>query len=230
MVRSDERVHRCCRAQVSKLSPSGLCCREADATLLLRLIRATFAVIALLVLGSPAFALDPSGNGAAWPIPTQSLSQAGDSLHVSGNEPPLLASSRQVAHTPVPSGQLAQLDEAKALIASHHAEIFDDPDSPVGGSDSGDVTIVEFFDYNCPYCRLAVPTLQEIERTDPKVRFVYKEFPILGPGSDFAARAALAANRQGKYMAFHRALMASDERIAEGTTIEIARSIGLDTA
>jgi protein-disulfide isomerase len=121
------------------------------------------------------------------------------------------------------------VDETATLIASRRAEIFADPDSPVGGNPTGDVTIVEFFDYNCPYCRQVAPTLEEIERTDPNVRLIYKEFPILGPGSEFAARAALASRKQGKYIAFHGALMAHKGRIAEGATMEIAQAVGLDT-
>jgi protein-disulfide isomerase len=106
--------------------------------------------------------------------------------------------------------------------------IFNDPDSPVGGNPGGDVTIVQFFDYNCPYCRVVAPTLREIERTDANVKFIYKEFPILGPGSEFAARAALAAHRQGKYIPFHRALMATDGRVGERAVMEVAQSVGLD--
>jgi protein-disulfide isomerase len=67
------------------------------------------------------------------------------------------------------------------------------------------VTLVEFFDYNCPYCRRMGPVMTQAEVADPKLRIVYKEFPILGPASVFAAKAALAAHKQGKYFAFHQA-------------------------
>jgi len=143
---------------------------------------------------------------------------------------PGFASGPQPSSTRVSGEQLAQIDEAKALISQHRAEIFGDPDSPVEGSAAADVTIVEFFDYNCPYCRLVAPTLQEIERTDPKVKFIYKEFPILGPGSEFGARAALAAQMQGKFTPFHRALIATDEQVGESAVMEVARSVGLDIA
>ena len=81
--------------------------------------------------------------------------------------------------------------------------MFRDPDSPVGGNPSGDVTLVEFFDYNCPYCKMMAPLIAQAESVDPQLRIVYKEFPILGAGSVYAAKAALAANKQGKYEAFH---------------------------
>ena len=87
---------------------------------------------------------------------------------------------------------------------------------------------MEFFDYNCPYCRRVAPTVTELEQADPDLRLVYKEFPILGPGSQFAARAALASRRQGKYVAFHHALMQATEQVTEETVMEVARAVGLD--
>ncbi len=95
--------------------------------------------------------------------------------------------------------------EVQALIKSHDSELFRDMDSPVGGNPNGDVTLVEFFDYNCPYCRQMVPVMMQAETLDPQLRVVYKEFPILGPNSTFAAKASLAAHKQGKCVAFHSA-------------------------
>jgi protein-disulfide isomerase len=88
---------------------------------------------------------------------------------------------------------------------------------------------VEFFDYNCPYCRKVAPTMVELEQSDRDLRLVYKEFPILGPGSQFAARAALASRKQRKYVAFHNALMQANEQVTEDTIMDVARAIGLDT-
>ena len=88
---------------------------------------------------------------------------------------------------------------------------------------------MEFFDYNCPYCRRVAPTVVELEKADPDLRLVYKEFPILGPASQFAARAALASVKQGKYVPFHHALMQATEQVTEQSVIEIARTVGLDT-
>jgi protein-disulfide isomerase len=118
--------------------------------------------------------------------------------------------------------------EAEAVLKSHSDEVFRDPDSPVGGNPSGDVTLVEFFDYNCPYCRMMPPVMAEAEAADPQLRIVYKEFPILGPNSVFAAKAALAANQQGKYLAFHRALYQLRGPIDEGKVFEAAATVGLD--
>ncbi len=94
----------------------------------------------------------------------------------------------------------AEAEGLKRTIAERSDEILNDPAAPVGGNPAGDVTLVEFFDYNCPYCRKVAPTVVELEEGDPDLRLVYKEFPILGPGSQFAARAALASRKQGKYV------------------------------
>ena len=124
--------------------------------------------------------------------------------------------------------QTAAADELKTLIGERRDEIFNDPASPVLGNEAGDVTLVEFFDYNCPYCRKAAPLMAELQASDQNVRLVYKEFPILGPGSAFAARAALASQKQGKYAEFHEAMMTHSGAIDESSTLEIARRIGLD--
>jgi protein-disulfide isomerase len=123
----------------------------------------------------------------------------------------------------------AEAENLQRTIAERSEEILNDPAAPVGGNPEGDVTLVEFFDYNCPYCRRVAPTVVELEEADSDLRLVYKEFPILGPGSQFAARAALASRRQGKYVAFHKALMQATEQVNEETVLGIAREIGLDT-
>jgi protein-disulfide isomerase len=123
----------------------------------------------------------------------------------------------------------AEAENLKRTIAERSEEILNDPAAPVGGNPAGDVTLVEFFDYNCTYCRRVAPTMVELEQSDRDLRLVYKEFPILGPGSQFAARAALASRKQRKYVRFHNALMRATEPVTEQTVIEIAREVGLDT-
>jgi protein-disulfide isomerase len=117
-----------------------------------------------------------------------------------------------------------------SLIADHRHEIYDDQQTPVGGNPQGKVTLVEFFDYRCPYCKETQPTLEKLEAGDPELRLVYKEFPILGPVSVTAAHAALAAARQGKYQAFHRALMDVHGNFSADTIFRVAQSVGLDVA
>lgn len=98
---------------------------------------------------------------------------------------------------------------AASGLQAMKSEIYSDLDSPALGNPKGDVTVVVFFDYNCGYCKGTVPGLQDLLKKDSSVRIIYKEYPILGAQSLIAARAALAAKRQGKYAEFHQALMAS---------------------
>lgn len=118
--------------------------------------------------------------------------------------------------------------EAQSILKARAEDVFRDPASPIGGNPNGDVTLVEFFDYNCSYCRRVAPAMQEAEATDPRLRVVYKEFPILGPDSIFAARAALAVHRQGKYLVFHQALMQQRGAVDEARVMDVATKVGVD--
>lgn len=120
--------------------------------------------------------------------------------------------------------------QAKAALSSNKDKIFNDPASPVGGNPKGDVTVVEFFDYQCGYCKSVHADVMSTVREDGKVRFVYKEFPILGDGSVLGARAALAAREQGKYREVHDALMSHRGRLDEATVLHLAEGAGADVA
>jgi protein-disulfide isomerase len=108
--------------------------------------------------------------------------------------------------------------------------LLDDPATPIGGNPHGVVSVVEFFDYNCGFCRRASPTVAEIIKGNPDVRLVYKELPILGDSSKFAARAALAVHRQSPelYESFHKALMSAKDKLTEGAVVDLAREVGAD--
>jgi protein-disulfide isomerase len=118
--------------------------------------------------------------------------------------------------------------KATQVLRDRRHEVFDDPATPVGGNPQGDVTIVEFFDYRCPYCKQVHPAIQKLLDQDRKLRFVYKEFPVLGEQSDIAAHAALAARLQGKYEPLHNAMMAAKGQITEEVVYRLAGSVGLD--
>ena len=107
-------------------------------------------------------------------------------------------------------------------------QLLNAPLSPVLGNPKGDVTVVEFFDYKCPYCKRVADDVGKLISDDPNVRVVFKEFPILGPDSQIAALAGLAANRQGKYAAFHMAAMEHRGAFTQDNVLEIARESGLD--
>jgi protein-disulfide isomerase len=101
----------------------------------------------------------------------------------------------------------------------------------ITGPANAKVTIVEFFDYNCPYCRASVPAVKKFYQTHKDARFAFIEFPIKGPQSTVAARAAMAARKQpDKYLAFHFALMSQDGMIDQNAVYAIAQKAGLDVA
>lgn len=119
--------------------------------------------------------------------------------------------------------------EAQAQVLEDERDLLErDPNAPVLGNPDGDVTIVEFFDYNCPYCRRVKPEIEALLAADPNVRLVYREWPILGEGSVFAARAALAAREQDLYEEFHWALMGMNGRAEEAAVMRVAEEVGLD--
>lgn len=124
----------------------------------------------------------------------------------------------------------AQAASQAEVLARERDALERDPNAPVLGNPDGDVTVVEFFDYNCPYCRRAKPEIEGLLEADPNVRLVYREWPILGEGSVFAARAALAAREQGLYEEFHWAMMGMNGRAEESSVLRIAQDIGLDIA
>src|SRR6266702_8771110 len=172
-------------------------------------------------------------------LPSLHLANAALAADVPQDEFEQRVRSYLLAHPEVIAEALSRLEAkrgeqeaaaAKATLKAHIADVFQDPDSPVGGNPNGNVTLVELFDYNCPYCRAMAPLMEKAEAADPQLRIVYKEFPILGAGSVFAAKAALAANRQGKYVAFHRALYQVRGQVDEAKVLEVAGTLGMDFA
>ena len=122
----------------------------------------------------------------------------------------------------------AQAVAATSVLTQERAELERDPNAPVLGNPDGDVTIVEFFDYNCPYCKRAMPEVSALLAEDTNVRLVLREWPILSEGSAFAARAALASRQQGKYAEMHDALMTMRGKVEAEAVLRIAGKVGLD--
>jgi protein-disulfide isomerase len=125
--------------------------------------------------------------------------------------------------------QAAAAKQAQALV-DRREELTQAPDSPVLGNPRGDVTVVEFFDYRCPYCKSVAKTFIALFENDGNVRLVLKEFPILGAESEFAAKAALAAQRQGKYRELHLALMTFKGQLTADDVRRLAGDVGIDVA
>ena len=119
--------------------------------------------------------------------------------------------------------------QTQAVLENKDA-LFNDPATPVAGNPMGDVTVVEFFDYHCPYCKAVASPLQQLITEDKGVRLVLKEFPILGEDSMLASKAALAASAQGKYWEFHQALMEHRGKFTLDVIKALATKVGMDPA
>lgn len=117
---------------------------------------------------------------------------------------------------------------SREAIAENAAALFDDPDSPQIGPADAPVTLVEFLDYQCGYCKKMFPILHELAERRDDLRIVFKDLPFLGPKSRVAARAALAAQRQDAYYAFHEAVMTMRGQLSKARLLDVAASLGLD--
>jgi protein-disulfide isomerase len=122
----------------------------------------------------------------------------------------------------------AKVDLQAQALKDKKDRVFADPASPIAGNALGDVTVVEFFDYKCPYCKQVSPALEELLKADKGLKLVFKEFPILGDPSVLASRAALAAAKQDKYLAFHQAMMAYRGELDLNSIATVAAGVGLD--
>jgi protein-disulfide isomerase len=117
----------------------------------------------------------------------------------------------------------------KALV-TYKDEVFKSPRDPVVGNAKGDVTVVEFMDYNCGWCKKAMSEMQTLVTQDKNVRVVMKEFPIFGEHSEYAARAALAAAKQNKYWELHQAMFSHEGQVTTDVVNQLAEAQGLDMA
>jgi protein-disulfide isomerase len=122
----------------------------------------------------------------------------------------------------------AAAEQQARAIAERREELTRAPDAPVIGNPDGDITVVEFFDYRCPYCKSVAGSVVDLVETDGNIRFVLKEYPILGADSEFAAKAALAARMQGKYRELHMAMMGFKGKVTSDDVRRLAAGVGLD--
>ncbi len=185
----------------------------------LAFLASTFAIVAMPAFATPS--ATPAATGAAGPDKAAIEQIVRDLLN---REPQLIVES-------VNKWQEAQeskrAEEAGKKINELAGKLTADAKDPVGGNAKGDVTIVEFFDFNCGYCKRVHKTVNELKAKDKNVRYVFKNFPILGESSTLAARAALAAHKQGKYEVMHNALMEAN-RPDEAAIMALAQKVGLD--
>jgi len=124
--------------------------------------------------------------------------------------------------------RLAKENASTAALNERKDDLYNHPMTPISGNPKGDVTIVEFFDYQCGYCKRTMQTVLDLQKEDPKIRVVWKELPILGPASEFASRAAMAAKKQDKYIEFHVAVMGARGQLTTESVMKHAADVGLD--
>lgn len=124
--------------------------------------------------------------------------------------------------------RLAKENASTAALNERKDDLYNHPMTPISGNPKGDVTIVEFFDYQCGYCKRTMQTVLDLQKEDPKIRVVWKELPILGPASEFASRAAMAAKKQDKYIEFHVAVMGARGQLTPESVMKHAADVGLD--
>jgi protein-disulfide isomerase len=123
-----------------------------------------------------------------------------------------------------------EAERTKAMVAEHAKDIYRAPNAPVAGNPDGDITVVEFFDYNCGYCKRGFSEIAKLVEKDKNVRVVFKEFPILRDESEQAAKVALAARMQGKYWEVHGDMIQTKGLVNEAVALKVAEKHGLDMA
>ena len=190
-------------------------------------MRALLIALALLLAAVGGYALKEfaAARDSSEATPTASIDQQ-ISQYLKDHPDEVMAALKLAQANEVKQKEAA----AQVAVAEQQDQIFNNPADPVIGNVNGDVTVVEFFDYRCPYCKRVSDSLMTLVKDDPNVKVVYKEFPILGPGSLVAAKIALAAHRQGKYEQVHTAFMAHKGSFEQADLLDLAASVGADPA
>ena len=196
----------------------------------LAVFSASMAASALVLAGTTTTTTTPAPAMAAAPAFTPAQVNAMHTIihdYLVANPEVLVEASRTL------QAQQQKKMEAAAMgaIAQNKAKLFDDAQSPSVGEKTAPVTLVEFFDYQCGHCREMAPSVEQLISKDKNVRVVFKELPIFGGASNYAAKAALAVAMQpGKYYAFHNALLTSNGPLNKDSIMAIAKKAGVDVA
>ncbi|OGO90276.1 MAG: hypothetical protein A3F41_07355 [Coxiella sp. RIFCSPHIGHO2_12_FULL_44_14] len=121
-----------------------------------------------------------------------------------------------------------QEQQALQAVAKVKTALFDDPNSPTAGNPNGNEVLVEFFDYQCPHCKSMIEPIKKLIAKNKNLKVVFKDWPIFGGSSETAARAAIAADKQGKYLELHDALLKADNPLTDEKIMDLAKSVGCD--
>lgn len=182
--------------------------------------RLALALLTATFLASPAAAADKSALSDAQKSEVRSMVRE----YLIQN-PEVISEALAALETKT---EKAKVDKRNATIAANKQALFTPAEGTVIGNPKGDVTVVEFFDYNCGYCKQMFAAVVELLKEDPKMRLVLKEYPILGPSSVTASKAALAARKQGKYSEVHLALLSHKGALSDATVMDIVGKTGVD--
>lgn len=126
--------------------------------------------------------------------------------------------------------QKEQMSHVQQAILNNKKDLFNNPDTPTAGNPKATIHVVEFFDYQCGHCRSAAPIIKTLMAHNPAVQFIFKELPIFGGDSKYAAEAALASHAQGKYLALHNKLFSADGPLSKTQVMRFASDVGLDNS
>lgn len=137
---------------------------------------------------------------------------------------------REMAAKLEANDKAAEESQRSSALLTSKDEIFRSAGDATVGNPKGDVTVVEFLDYNCGWCKKSMSEVSTLLKSDPNLKFVFKEFPIFGEHSEYAARAALAAKNQGKYWELHQAMFSQEGKITTEIVDQLAEGLGLDMA
>lgn len=189
------------------------------------------AFLSTLILGlmpALAFAADPAPAAAPTAFTDAQKAAIEEIVRelLTKKEPDLVIKAAQEMQNKQETEIAAKSQQA---LATNKDKIYNDPNAPVAGNPKGNVTMVEFFDYQCGFCKTTYDNIMKLLAEDKNVKFVFKEFPILGPNSMVTSKAALASVKQGKYPKFHEALMRTKEQLSEDVVMRVAKTVGLDT-
>jgi protein-disulfide isomerase len=209
--------------QMPAKTPASLASRKAAALVLAPMVLILGATLAIGQGASPP-AASPSPAASAF-TPEQRKELGALIKEILVNNPEILLEAQNALEAKMDK---IQSERMAVAIKEHASELFRPTGSPIVGNASGDVPVIEFFDYNCGYCKKAFLDVAKLVDKDKKVRVIMKEFPILSKGSEEAAKVALAAKMQGKYWEFHRALLQSQGQANEATALKVAEKLGLD--
>lgn len=179
-----------------------------------------FAILVLFMSGCASTANEAKHASA----PSNDLTDAAIERYIR-THPEVIVQSLQAMEA---KREAEQRERQKVALVAKQGELISDPASPVSGNHKGEITLVEFYDYRCGYCKKAASAVTELQKVDSRVRVVYKDFPILGEPSVLAAKAALASQAQGKHQVFHEALLASHADMTKEEILKIAVTVGLN--